>query len=75
MTWRSQELWFWVISFLGGRIFWCHTSICWLGLFYLNTMVFRRGMNSWFWYEFKVCSMGPISANIADDLLKIDDGM
>jgi hypothetical protein len=30
------------------------------------------GMNSWFLYEFRVLSMGSISANIADNLLKID---
>jgi hypothetical protein len=39
-------------------------------------MVFLPGgMNSWFWYEFMVYSMGPISANIADNLVKIDYGM
>jgi hypothetical protein len=26
----------------------------------------QGGMNSWFLYEFMVCSMGSISANIAD---------
>jgi hypothetical protein len=30
------------------------------------------GMNSWFLYEFTVFLMGSISANIADNLLKID---
>ena len=29
------------------------------------------GMNSWFLYEFTVFSMGSISANIADNLLKL----
>ncbi len=32
-------------------------------------------MNSWFLYEFMVCLMGPILANIADNLVKIDYGM
>jgi hypothetical protein len=32
-------------------------------------------MNSWFWYKFMVCLMGPILANIADNLVKIDYGM
>jgi hypothetical protein len=32
----------------------------------------RGGMNSWFWYEFMVCSMGSQSANIADNQVKID---
>ncbi len=42
----------------------------------VSIMVFHpSGMNSWFWYEFMVCSMGPISANIADNLVKIDYGM
>ena len=31
-----------------------------------NKLVFRPGgMNSWFLYEFRVCLMGSISANIA----------
>jgi hypothetical protein len=29
-------------------------------------------MNSWFYHEFMVCSMGSISANIADNQVKID---
>ena len=29
-------------------------------------------MNSWFWYEFMVCSMGSISANVANNQVKID---
>ena len=29
-------------------------------------------MNSWFLYEFTVFMMGSISANIADNLLKIE---
>jgi len=33
------------------------------------------GMNSWFWYEFMVCSMEPILANIADNPNKIDYAM
>jgi hypothetical protein len=33
------------------------------------------GMNSWFLYEFMVCLMGSISANIADNLLNIDYAM
>ncbi len=41
-----------------------------------SIMVFLWGsMNSWFLYEFRVCSMGPISANIADNLLNIDYAM
>ena len=46
-----------------------------MGISY-SILVFRPGgTNSWFWYEFMVCSMGPISANIADNLVKIDYGM
>ncbi len=33
------------------------------------------GMNSWILYEFTVCSIGSISANIADNLLNIDYAM
>ena len=33
------------------------------------------GMNSWFYSEFMFFSMGSISANIADNRLKIDYGM
>jgi hypothetical protein len=29
-------------------------------------------MNPWFLYEFRVLSMGSISANFADNLIKID---
>jgi hypothetical protein len=43
---------------------------------YVTHLVFLPvSMNSWFWYEFMVCSMGPISANIADNQVKIDYGM
>ncbi len=41
-----------------------------------NTMVFLwGGMSSWFLYEFTVCLMGSILANIADNLLNIDYAM
>jgi hypothetical protein len=47
-------------------------AVIWFHIF----LVFHPGgMNSWFWYEFMVCSMGSILANIADNLLKIDYGM
>ncbi len=39
------------------------------------SVILSGGMNSWFWYEFMVCSMGPILANIADNLVKIDFAM
>jgi hypothetical protein len=42
----------------------------------VKVVVFLWGsMNSWFLYEFTVCSMESILANIADNLLNIDYAM
>ncbi len=48
-------------------------TISYIGVVVRVVLVFPwGGMNSWFLCEFRVLSMGSISANIADNLLKID---
>ncbi len=47
-----------------------------IGVFADCKLVFLSGgMNSWFLYEFTVCSMGSILANIAIIYLNIDYAM
>ncbi len=54
--------------------FCCHTG-CRCADTQIILVFLWGGMNSLFLYEFTVCSMGSILANIADNLLNIDYAM